>query len=116
MSSSDVDDDHRSVLLSPTMESIEVVVGGEALNFIEMKRKPGGLLDLVCESGEKRNMKRDFCDRTRGANLADLVLRLWSTLAMSGSSWATARVVVQGEGVSSRRGPTRRLRARSSRQ
>ena len=77
MSSSDVDDDNRSVVLSLTMESIEVVAAGEAFIFIAMKRKPGGLLDLVCKSGEKRNMTRDFCDRTRSENLADLVLRLW---------------------------------------
>ena len=36
MSSSDVDDDHPVVLWSLSMESVEVVAGGEELTFTSM--------------------------------------------------------------------------------
>ena len=55
------------------MEPMEMVAGGEQPIFIAMKRKSGEELDLVCESGGKRNMKWDFCEAVQGV----CILRSW---------------------------------------
>ena len=120
MSSSHVD---RVIeLLSVSMEPMEVVAGGEQPVFIDMKRKSGGQLDLVCEVWWETEHEMGLVrSRTRGVNLTELALRLRSARDMESDLGDERNKLGDttggraGRGVCSRRSPTRRLCARSSR-